>query len=264
MATATRTGRANRKHQGPTLVQSVCRAFDILEILARSDAGMGVAELAREMDLKTPTVHNLLQTLVARGYADQDAESLRYCLGPGAYVLGRGQSRGELITRASQDEVESLAARTGESAALGIWQGRGGEGNLVYVVNIDSRHELAARAIEGSVYSTSCGVTLLAHLPEADGSEYIRRAGPPPAPLPRGRAFEKYLASVRDDGLVTIVKPDGVTAVAAPVRDRSGGVIAAIGASGPTTRLSGAALKKVEKEVKRSAATVSQRLGYEA
>ena len=263
MATASKARTARPKPTGQALVQSVCRAFDILEVLGRSDAGLGVAELAREMALKTPTVHNLLQTLVARGYGEQDPESLRYRLGPAGYVLGRGSSRAEMIARSAGGEVDSLAARTGESAALGIWQGRGGAGGLVFVANVDSRHELAVRAGSGSVYTTACGMTLLAHMPDADRRDYIRWTPPPAGSLRRRGPLEKHLTGFREGGVTVLVKPDGVTAIAAPVRDRSGEVVAAIGASGPTIRLERVALGKLKEEVMLSAANVSRRLGYD-
>ena len=74
--------------------------------------------------------------------------------------------------------------------------------------------------------------------------------------------LRSFLDGVRREGAAALVKPDGVTAVAAPVTGTSGEVVAAIGVSAPSSRMGKAERKAVEGEVRASAEVISRRLGY--
>ncbi len=63
------------------MVQSLCRALDIVEVLMRSDHGLGLGELSERVGLKRTTAHNLIRTLRSRGYVEKDPSG-GYCLGP--------------------------------------------------------------------------------------------------------------------------------------------------------------------------------------
>lgn len=63
------------------LVQSVTRSLLILEQLANVEDGLTLQQISHELDLKAPTVHNILRTLVARGYVERVSEPARYRLG---------------------------------------------------------------------------------------------------------------------------------------------------------------------------------------
>jgi IclR family acetate operon transcriptional repressor len=249
-----------------SLVQSVGRAFDILEALAASPEGLGVHELARRLGLKAPTAHNLLKTLVARSYAEQDPATLRYRLGLGAFLLARGASRAETILRAAEESLYALAEGTGESSALGIWD----SGGLAFIANIDSTRELSVRTGTGraAAHRTASGLVLLANMPEAERDEYIRAAEPTDAPddlLREPGKFRRRLGAITRQGLALIVRSGsdgGITAMATPLRARSGEVVAAIGVSGPTARMGGEVLAEVESRLREAADAVSRRLGF--
>jgi len=66
---------------GSGMVQSLCRALDIVEALTHSDHGLGLGEISERVGLKRTTAHNLLRTLRSRGYVGKDLGG-GYCLGP--------------------------------------------------------------------------------------------------------------------------------------------------------------------------------------
>src|SRR6266566_5504172 len=68
-------------------VQSIERAFDLLEMLADAGGALGLSELSTVSGLPLPTVHRLMRTLVNRGYVRQEA-SRRYTLGSRLIRLG--------------------------------------------------------------------------------------------------------------------------------------------------------------------------------
>src|SRR5215471_15309716 len=73
-------------------VQSIERAFDLLEMLADAGGALGLSELSTISGLPLPTVHRLMRTLVNRGYVRQEA-SRRYTLGSRLIRLGETSSR---------------------------------------------------------------------------------------------------------------------------------------------------------------------------
>ena len=73
-------------------VQSIERAFDLLEMLADAGGALGLSELSTVSGLPLPTVHRLMRTLVNRGYVRQEA-SRRYTLGSRLIRLGEISSQ---------------------------------------------------------------------------------------------------------------------------------------------------------------------------
>lgn len=86
------------------------RALDLLELLAASDDGLTLRELAHRSALKAPTVHNLLRTLSARGYVAKRSSPIRYAVGPALSALARRASRDALYAQVP-DVLRRLAAR---------------------------------------------------------------------------------------------------------------------------------------------------------
>lgn len=64
------------------LVQALSRGLMVIELLANSEGGMTLQQLCLELDLKPATVHNLLRTLMARGYIEKKHKPTVYTLGP--------------------------------------------------------------------------------------------------------------------------------------------------------------------------------------
>lgn len=83
------------------LVQSVLRALDAVALLSASGAGMRLNDIAPALGLKKSTVHNLLRTLVARGYVVKDGLN-RYILGPAIIEIGRQQLRHGVLARGAE------------------------------------------------------------------------------------------------------------------------------------------------------------------
>ena len=94
----------------PKTVQSVLRAMDLLELLARSEQPMALRELAERAGLKAPTAHHLLGSLVARGMARKVGSPARYASGPRLRELADLHWHRALLG-AAERELTDLAAR---------------------------------------------------------------------------------------------------------------------------------------------------------
>jgi IclR family transcriptional regulator, KDG regulon repressor len=251
----------------PDLVQSVVRAFDILEALGRSEQGLGVTELARKLELKAPTTHNLLRTLVARGYAAKDRDGQRYRLGLACAPLGRAYAHRLRIPEAARPAIEDLARRLNESVIVAMME----QEEIVFVAKASGDRMLAVnfqRAWVKTGYGSVCGRVLLAHLSDHRLDSYMHSH-----PLGAGcvedirtRAdLTRILARARRDGHLEYWRDDKtVLAMAAPIRDSSGDVVASIGLGMPGVRFRESERDSIVDAVKEAAAAISAELGYVA
>src|SRR5206468_5805826 len=147
-------------------IQSVDRAARILKALASGPRRLGVSQLADQLGLSRPTVHGLLQTLLAHGFVEQDRDSDKYQLGPGLLHLGSSYlDLNELRTR-SLVHAERLAQRTGEAVRVGVLHGPS-----VVIVHHVFRPDTAFQVLEVGAqlpaHASALGKAILAYQPEA-------------------------------------------------------------------------------------------------
>jgi DNA-binding IclR family transcriptional regulator len=253
---------SNKEDAGP--VQSVDRAVAILEILAR-DGEAGVTEVARELGVHKSTASRLLAALDRRELVAQDTSRGKFRLGVGLLRLAGAAGRGLDLVQESRPVCRALAQEVGETVNLAILSGRA----ALYLDQVAgpaalSPHNWAGQRIP--LHATSDGKVLLAYLPEAELAERLA------TPLARftdrtitaAADFARLLAEVRRQGYGTAVEEleAGLTAVAAPVRNAEGTVVASISASGPSFRIPPDRIPALASSVRLAAAAVSRRLGW--
>ena len=220
-------------------VQSVDRALDVLEALARGEKPIGVAELAELTGLPQGTVHRLLQSLQLRGYVRRDA-SRKYSLGTAAVGLADAAQRA--LARGARPFLAELVALSGETANLAVLEGD----DVVYVAQVSSPHTLRMFAEVGRhvpPHSTAVGKVLLAALPRERALGIVRRTGLPartPATITDLDAFAAELDLVAAQGWAADEEEQeiGVRCVAVPVGP-PGATSAATSLSGPADRFAG-------------------------
>ena len=245
-------------------VQSVDRAVAILEILAR-DGEAGVTEVARELGVHKSTASRLLAALDRRELVAQDTARGKFRLGVGILRLAGAAGRGLDLTQEGGPVCRALAREVGETVNLAILSG----GDALYLNQVAgpaalSPHNWAGQRIP--LHATSDGKVLLAYRPAEEILEHLvlpleRFTGHTVTDLPE---FGRVLAQVREHGYATAVDEleDGLTAVAAPVRDAEGAVAASISASGPSFRIPAERIGPVAEAVRRAATEISRRLGW--
>jgi IclR family transcriptional regulator, acetate operon repressor len=179
-------------------VQSVTRAFGLLEALGDLGGEAGISELADASGLAVPTIHRLVRTLVSLGYVRQ-LPSRRYALGPGLVRLG--DQAGRILATWARPALERLEQSSQETANLAILDGD----MVVYVAQVPSRHQMRMFTEVGRrvhPHSTGVGKALLAQLPDDRVLDIVRRTGMP-----------RYTSS-------TITSEDELLAELAAVRER--------------------------------------------
>lgn len=224
-------------------VQSLERAFDLLERMADAGGEVGLSELAGSSGLPLPTIHRLMRTLVACGYVRQQPNR-RYALGPRLIRLGEGASR--LLGTWARPYLARLVEETGETANMALLDGD----EVVYVAQVPSRHSMRMFTEVGRrvlPHSTGVGKALLADAPPAEVRALLARTGMPAATektLTTPDAFLDALAQVRESGYAMDDNEQeiGVRCIAVSVPDSP--TSAAISISGPAGRVTEAATDK--------------------
>ncbi|MFI5529789.1 IclR family transcriptional regulator [Kitasatospora sp. NPDC051853] len=145
-------------------VQSVERAFQLLEALADSGGIATLSELSGSSGLPMPTIHRLIRTLVQQGYVRQDT-ARRYTLGP--RLIRLGETSGRLLGSWARPYLAELMEATGETANLAVLEG----GEVVYVGQVQSRRSMRMFTEVGrrvQPHCTGVGKALLAQLDEPE------------------------------------------------------------------------------------------------
>jgi IclR family acetate operon transcriptional repressor len=164
----TTTERANH-------VQSVARAFALLELMTQAGGVVGLSQLAQRSQLPTPTIHRLLRTLVADGYVRQ-LPSRRYSLGP--KLIHLGAVAGQVSGVWAQPVLDGLVERLGESANLASLD----RDMMVYVAQAPSPHAMRTFTEVGRrvhPHCTGVGKAILAELPDDQVRAIVARSGLP-------------------------------------------------------------------------------------
>lgn len=185
--------------QSPGGVQSVERAFTILEVITVAGGEMSLSELSHAVDLPLPTIHRLLRTLVEPGYIRQ-LPNRSYALGPRLIPLGEAATR--QLGPASRPILKRLADELGESANMAALDSQ----MIVYIGQVQSSRsmrmftEVGRRAYP---HATGVGKAILATMPNAEVEKIVRATGMP-QPTPKSAStleelFER-LDVVREQG----------------------------------------------------------------
>ncbi|MFI1539797.1 IclR family transcriptional regulator [Streptomyces anandii] len=246
-------------------VQSVDRAISVLEILAqRGEAG--VSEVAGEIDVHKSTAFRLLGALEARGLVEQSGERGKYRLGFGIVRLA-GAVTGRLdLTQQGRPVCERLAEDIGETVNMAVMREH-------YAINLYQVRGPAAVAAHNWVgeltplHATSSGKVLLAYLPAQERKELLARAGLKKVTartITAKSTLERNLAEARERGYAFTLEEleIGLHAMAAPVRNQDGQVVAALSASGPSYRFTEERLHELSPILLGGAEEISHRMGY--
>ncbi|MBM6405182.1 IclR family transcriptional regulator [Phycicoccus sp. CSK15P-2] len=218
-------------------VQSVDRAVTILELLALHGEA-GVTQLARELGVHKSTASRLVSALERRRLVEQVEERGRYRLGVGILKLAGATNARLDLAQEARPVVRRLAGETGETVNLAVLSG----GAALYVDQVAGASSLSTYNWVGQhipIHATSNGKVLVSELVEPElGRTLGELVAYTPATITERTRLDAELARVREQGwaLATDELDVGLTAIAAPVRDEHGDVVASVSVSGPTFR----------------------------
>jgi DNA-binding IclR family transcriptional regulator len=247
--------------------QSLARGLAILEAFSRERAELGIRELSRLLGVDKSIVHRLARTLVARGFLEQSGETQRYRIGARAFSVGQQYAVARGLEETALPVLRDLTREHELNAYLGVLT----QGAVVYRLALQSAGPIVIRVSPGalaSLHSTALGKALLAAEPDEVARRLLGRG-----PLPRLTAAtltdpEVVLEHVREARRLGYAVSDeenlpGVLAIGAPVRDRTGQVVAAISGARPRYLTPDSAVPGIARVVVEAARAISRRLGHD-
>ena len=248
-------------------VQSLARGLDTLVILAEADQPLGVTEIAQILKVDKSSAFRLLHTLVGYGLVVQDNDTRRYRLGLRIVELSRQALDCIELRVVAKPWLRKLQQRTGESAHLAVLS----EGHVVYVEQEESNATLNVNTEigrHGPLHCTAIGKALIAHLSPEDVARVLGQAELTrytPRTMTTLRELIPHLESVRARGYAVDDEEfdSGVRGVGAVIHDFRDEVVASIGVSGPSVRVTLERVPELGEIVVQAAEQVSRLIGYQ-
>ncbi|HWM75388.1 MAG TPA: IclR family transcriptional regulator [Nocardioides sp.] len=250
-------------NQNGSSVQSVDRALTILETLARSGEA-GVTDLAATLEVHKSTAFRLVATLEAHGLVEQIDGRGKYRLGIGLLRLAGATTARLDVVQEARPISRKLAADTGETVNVSVLADR----SALYLDQVAGSSALQSHNWVGQhipLHATANGKVLLLALDDDQQGEMLGRLQSfTDATITTRDKLRKELAQAREQGYAVAVDEleVGLAAIAAPIHNAHGDVIASMSVSGPTFRLTEERIDEIIPPLVEAAAEVSHRLGW--
>ncbi len=228
------------EHSGE-FVQSLDRGLAVIRAFTLEHPQLTLSDVARETGLSRASARRFLHTLVELGYVGTDGRSFQ--LRPRLLELGYAYLSTLGLPEVARSHLQALSDQTGESSSLAVLD----DTAIVYVARIAVSRIMSAAIGVGTrlpAFATSMGRVLIAFAPDAQREEFLERVELPaltPYTITDRDALRSELDRVRTQGwaLVDQELEEGLRSIAAPVRDASGRVVAAVNVAAPARRETG-------------------------
>jgi len=240
------------------------RGLRILQLFDRTRRTLAAAEMARALAIPRSTAFRLAQTLAHLGFLEREGDAYR--VGPAVLRLGFEYIASLEVAELARAVVERLRDETGLSAQLVIRDGR----DVVIVLKASPPSTFASNVTVGTrlpAHATTLGRVLL-----GDADDKTLRALYPESTLPRvspqtPRTLAELKRLIQEDRARGYAVSEsffeaGISAVAAPVRDAAGKIVAAVSVTAQRPALEKALRERLVKQVLAAAAEVSHQLNY--
>lgn len=219
-------------------IQSIERAFSILEIVSNESSGVRLTDIIPQVDLPKSTVARILSTLEELGAVERHPDRNGYRIGN--RILDLAMQPSHIVTRI-KPYLNNLAIAADESVVLVLPD----EQSIYFADQIHSHHRLQVREWTGqrqtSLHADSAGKVFLAFWPEERREAYLAYPLSPVTPHTRCRRSQlrQHLAGIRQQGYAWAHEEleEGLSGVSAPIFDRDDQILAAVNITGPTFRL---------------------------
>lgn len=249
-----------------TTVQSIVRAFEILESLAEEKEGLGVTEISKRVGFHKSTVHRLLNTMAEMGYIEQNQDTGAYRLGLKFIELCSLYLNNVELKTEAQPYLRDLSALTGQPVHLATLV----DGEAVYIDKIEQYNNIRMYSAIGKripLHCTAVGKVLLSdkspdHIRKLLGKDKLTSYTPNTL-----TELDQILEEINQVKKLGWAKDDeeheeGIRCIAAPIYDYRKQIIAAVSTSGNKNIISPHRDEEIAQYVIKAASDISKRMGY--
>lgn len=248
-------------------VQALERALDILDCFSFQDRALSLTDVVHRTGLNKTTVKRLIANLSTRGYLQQDQQSKKYQLGMRLFELGGIVFSSFSLRQAASYPMTRLQSKVGATVLLGVKM----EDQLVYVDKREGKGMIRISSEVGWRRPLNYGMLGMVLMSSLDPQDIKRILKKDPLKaytslsITDTDAFSLRLEQIRDQGYVVEKEEavESVIGIAAPIRDYSRQVVAALGIAMPAgLRNQTDNLDHIIDLVKITCETISSDLGY--
>ena len=249
------------------LINSVLRATQILDTFSLEKTSFTHAELSKTLDINKAAVTRLLHTLEHAGFLEKDHSTGGYSLTVKLFRIGSVYLSKVDIHTAAMPHLTELAAQYKETAHLAVLNGY----EAFFIDRVESGQSIRMKSLVGSklpAYCTAIGKVLLAHQDNDFLNQFIKSVELKrytSTTITDLKLLKKHLNKVKTQGYAIddVEHEPELKSTAAPLKEHTGKVVAAISIAGPAYRMQDDKLfKKIIKSVVETADRISQKLGY--
>ena len=249
-------------------VQSLDRAFDILELLSKHRSGLSITEISIELELHKSTVFRLLNSLKQRDYIRQNTETSKYRIGYEFIELCSHYLRNLELKTEAEPVLRKISQKTTQTVFLAILQ----DNQVMYIDKVEQYNSLRRYSIIGTktpLHCTALGKSLLTGMNDNEIRDIYKN-------LPFQVLTKKSIQDI-EILLVEITKSrklgwtfddeefeDGVQCLASPIRDYRGKVIAAVSTSWHLSSPLDININQIADYVKEGATEISLYMGFKS
>lgn len=246
-----------------SVLQSVQNGLRILQLFTKEKPIWGITEIANKLQLNKTTVSRLVADLLVEGFLQR--EQNKYSLGFSLLSISGVVTSHLEIHRESKDILKKLVSHLGETAHIAILEGK----EITYVHKIECKNSvplLSSIGKKNPVSCTSAGKVLLA-FQENNIVNSIIEVGLPcmgPNSITDPEQFKSQLLQIKAQGYSICINEmhENVVSIAAPVRDYTGEVVAAVSVVGTKERINDEKINTFTEAIIDAGSEISIQLGY--
>ncbi len=248
-------------------VQSITRAFSILNAIAEDGQGLTLAEISEKVGLPPSTAHRQLTTMQEERFVRFEADTGAWMIGVQAFLTGNAFIGSRDIASMSRPFMRNLMEQTGETVNLAIADEQ--RGNVIYLAQVECKHMMRAISRPGEqipMYCSAVGKALLAAMPKTGVTAILQKTGlrritdkTITSPAKMHAELEKIRASgyAIDDEEHAV----GLRCIASVLCDEYGDPMAAISMLGPVARITDEKSAEFGSIVKEAAIAITAAIG---
>lgn len=255
---------ANKGEHPEYIMKSVSCAFEILEMLTDSPAGLSLMQLAERFELTRNKTFRLMATLCDTGLVERDQESSLYRLGACSLALGQKFLMNSSMINYAHPIIEQLARKHGEAVYMSVIK----DDDVLFIDMVDSNQQVKASSLLGRRFPslTNAAGKVIKALDSRDMLErFFNRRGRKRMSAVDVSNLATELEGIRSKGVAVYSNDlgDGIISVAVAVRDYAGKAVCAITLIGPSFRmLAGRLENEIIPSMLAGAEELSMKFGY--
>ena len=253
----------NKLKKRDSVLQSVQNGVRILQLFTQEKPVWGVTEISKALQIHKSSVSRLINDLLAEGFLQKERN--KYCLGYSLLYLSGVITTHLEIQRESKEPLKELVDRIGETAHVAVLEGTG----ITYVKKIECKEPvelLSSIGRKNPVSCTSSGKVLLAYQKD-EVIQWVIDAGLPktgPNSVVNPEVLRRQLEEIKQQGYSVCIDEmhENAVSIAAPIRDFTGEVAAAVSIVGTRQRIDVGQLDEYIKVIIQTGIEISLNLGF--